>query len=144
MASYLQQSQRFVKLSKNSYVTPPKINASDAARKTYDELMNTIWEKYEKLLEAGVTVEDARFMLPNAAKTNMTMTVNADSLLNFFKLRCCLHAQWEIRKLANEMLKEVKRVAPSIFANAGPWCKTLCVCPERDTSCVLYPKYAKK
>ena len=144
MASYLQQSQRFVKLDKNSYVTPPKINASATARKTYDKLMNTIWEKYEKLLEAGVTVEDARFVLPNATKTNMTMTVNADSLLNFFKLRCCLHAQWEIRKLANEMLKEVKRVAPSIFANAGPWCKTLGVCPERDTSCVLYPKYAKK
>ena len=144
MASYLQQSQRYVKLGRDSFVTPPKINANKPARKMYDELMRTIWEKYEKLLEAGVPVEDARFVLPNAAKTNIVMTINANSLFNFFGLRCCLHSQWEIRKLANEMLREVRRVAPYLFADAGPWCKTTGVCPEKDSSCVFYSKYVKQ
>lgn len=144
MASYLQQSQRYVKLDRDGFVTPPKINANEPARKMYDELMRTIWEKYEKLLKAGVPVEDARFVLPNAAKTNIVVTINANSLFNFFELRCCLHSQWEIRKLANEMLREVKRVAPSIFADAGPWCKTMGVCPEKDSSCVFYSKYVGK
>lgn len=144
MASYLQQSQRFVKLDGDSYVTPPKISASKTARKKYDELMRAIWDKYKKLLEAGVPVEDARFVLPNAAKTNIVMTVNAGFLLNFFKLRCCLHSQWEIRKLAGLMLREVKKIAPLIFSNAGPWCKAMGICPENDTSCAFYSKYVGK
>lgn len=144
MASYLQQSQRYVKLDKDSFVTPPKINANEPAKKMYDELVRTIWEKYEKLLEAGVPVEDARFVLPNAAKTNIVVTINANSLFNFFELRCCLHSQWEIRKLANEILREVKRVAPFIFADAGPWCRTMGICPENDSSCVFYSKYVRQ
>ena len=143
MASYLQQSQRYVKLDRKSFVVPPKINSNRRAREVYLKHLGSIWNGYEKLLGLGIPVEDARFLLPNAAKTNIAMTIKADSMLNFFRLRCCLHAQWEIRKLANKMLEEVKKVAPRMFAKAGPWCKMEGVCPEKDVMCVFYSKYMR-
>ncbi len=64
--------------------------------------------------------EDARFVLPNACETKMVMTMNCRSLQNFFNLRCCTRAQWEIRAVADEMLRLVYPLAPHIFASAGP------------------------
>jgi thymidylate synthase (FAD) len=101
--------------------------------------MQVIWEHYNKLLELDIPAEDARYVLPNATCTNIMVTMNARSLHNFFELRCCLHAQWEIRMLANKMLQEVKKVAPTIFHNAGPTCKTKGFCPEKKKDCPLYP-----
>ena len=66
--------------------------------------------------------------------------MNARSLLNFFELRCCLHAQWEIRILANLMLKELQKKAPIIFTDAGPSCKSKGICTENNKECPLYPK----
>ncbi len=140
IASYAQQSQRYVNLTEPNYVTPPKIAKDKKMKKAYGETMKNIWEQYNNLLEMGIPAEDARFILPNAACTNIIVTMNARSLLNFFELRCCLHAQWEIRQLANKMLQEVKKVAPIIFKNAGPACKTKNICPEDKKDCPLYPK----
>ncbi|MBO5646029.1 MAG: FAD-dependent thymidylate synthase, partial [Clostridia bacterium] len=72
--------------------------------------------------------------LPNAAETRIMMTMNARSLYNFFRLRCCNRAQWEIRDLAWAMLAEVRRVAPTLFANAGPACLTG-ACDQGRMSC---------
>jgi len=121
-------------------VTPPKIAKNKQMKKAYDDTMKTIWAQYNNLLDMGIPAEDSRFVLPNAACTNIIVTMNARSLLNFFELRCCQHAQWEIRQLANKMLKEVKKVAPTIFKNAGPVCKTKNICPENKKDCPLYPK----
>jgi len=140
IASYAQQSQRYVDFKEPCYVTPPKIAKNKKMKKAYDETMNNIWKEYNKLLEMGIPAEDSRFILPNAACTNILVTMNARSLLNFFELRCCLHAQWEIRQLANKMLQEVKKVAPTIFKNAGPACKSKKICPENKKDCPLYPK----
>ena len=140
IASYAQQSQRYVDFKEPCYVTPPKIEKNKEMKKAYDKTMKNIWKEYNKLLEMGIPAEDARFVLPNAACTNIIVTMNARSLMNFFELRCCLHAQWEIRKLANKMLTEVKKTAPTIFKNAGPACKTKKICPENKKDCPLYPK----
>ena len=83
----------------------------------------------------GIPAEDARYILPNAAETKIVCTFNARSLLNFFSLRCCTRAQWEIRALANKMLEECKKVAPVIFENAGPTCVSQGVCHEGEMSC---------
>ena len=139
IASYSQQSQRFVRLEEARYVTPPSISRDDNIRKRFEDFMRKAWKEYKALLDAGIPEEDARYVLPNAAKTNIIVTMNARSLLNFFELRCCLKAQWEIRKLANMMLKEVKKIAPTIFKNAGPQCKTRGICPEKDRECPFYP-----
>ena len=140
IASYAQQSQRYVNLIKPNYVIPPKIASNKNMKKAYQDTMNIIWNQYNKLLEMGIPAEDSRYVLPNAACTNIMVTMNARSLLNFFELRCCLHAQWEIRKLANMMLKELKKFAPIIFKNAGPTCKSKGVCTENNKECPLYPE----
>ncbi|MFW6120874.1 MAG: FAD-dependent thymidylate synthase [Petrotogales bacterium] len=139
IASYAQQSQRYVNLKEPNYVVPPKIAKDKKMKKAYGQTMKNIWEQYNKLLEMGIPAEDARYVLPNATCTNIIVSMNARSLLNFFELRCCLHAQWEIRKLANNMLQKVKKVAPTIFKDAGPACKKG-ICPENNKECPLYPE----
>ena len=140
IASYSQQSQRYVNLNEPNYVIPPSIAKNKRTKKAYEETMRGIWDYYNKLLELKIPAEDARYVLPNGTCTNIMVTMNARSLLNFFELRCCLHAQWEIRLLANKMLQEVKKVAPLIFKNAGPSCKTKQICSEKKKNCPLYPK----
>jgi thymidylate synthase (FAD) len=136
IASYSQQSQRYVEQEMN-YIIPPSIKKN--FKEEYEEMMEKIWDFYEKLKE-HVPVEDARYVLPNAACSRIVVSMNARSLLNFFELRCCLHAQWEIRKLAWKMLHLVRKVAPTIFEKAGPPCKTKHICPMNKKSCRWYPK----
>jgi thymidylate synthase (FAD) len=140
IASYAQQSQRYVDLREPTFVIPPTIAKSKKMKDAYKETMNVIWDQYNKLLEMKIPAEDARYVLPNGTCTNIIVTMNARSLLNFFELRCCLHAQWEIRELANRMLREVKKVSPTIFKRAGPACKSRGVCPEHKKDCPLYPQ----
>jgi len=140
IASFSQQSQRYVNLNEPHYVIPPSIKKNTKMKKAYEETMRVIWDQYNKLLEMKIPAEDSRYVLPNATCTNIMVTMNARSLLNFFELRCCLHAQWEIRLLANKMLQEVKKVAPIIFKNAGPSCKTKQICLEKKKDCPLYPQ----
>ncbi len=78
--------------------------------------------------------EDARFVLPNACDTRIIMTMNVRSLHNFFRLRCCNRAQWEIRELAVAMLREVREACPLLFGRAGPAC-LYGACSEGAYSC---------
>jgi thymidylate synthase (FAD) len=131
IASYTQQSQRFVAYNTlEKYVTPPSILEHMEAKKIFDETLEKISETYQKLLKLGIKKEDARFILPNAAKTNIIVTMNARELRHFFNLRCCTRSQWEIREAAIEMLKQAKKTAPALFENAGPSCVELGYCPE--------------
>ena len=91
-------------------------------------------EKQARAKASKQANEDARFVLPNACETKMVVTMNARSLQNFFHLRCCNRAQWEIRQLAEEMLRLVYPVAPHIFRNAGPACVSG-PCPEGKMCC---------
>ena len=131
IASYTQQSQRYVTYDTfEKYVTPPSIEENSEAKRIFNSALKKISETYHKLLEMGIPKEDARFILPNAAKTNIIVTMNARELRHFFNLRCCRRSQWEIRQVAIEMLKQAKNVAPSLFENAGPSCVELGYCPE--------------
>ena len=118
IASFSVQSQRYVRLDDFRYVIPPEIEAIPEAKAAFIESMN----------------EDARFVLPNACETKMVVTMNARSLQNFFHLRCCSRAQWEIRQLAEEMLRLVYPVAPHLFRTAGPACVSG-PCPEGRMCC---------
>lgn len=123
LASYSQQSQRYVKLDEPTYVTPEPIKGMmwDSGVKVYsveeefNRMMDQAWVFYNWLIEAGAKPEDARFVLPNACTTNIVITMNARELLHFFHLRTSKHAQWEIRELANRMLKRCREIAPIIF-----------------------------
>lgn len=131
IASYTQQSQRYVAYDTlESYVTPPSIAENTEAKKAFDETLEKMSEAYRSLLKLKIPKEDARFILPNAAKTNIMVTMNARELRHFFNLRCCARAQWEMREVAVEMLKQAKKAAPALFENSGPTCVELGYCPE--------------
>lgn len=144
IASYSQQSQRYVKEHDFDYIVPPSIAARTEAREKFDSLMNTIQQAYNELVELGVHQEDARYVLANAAETKIAVTMNARSLLHFFELRCCTRAQWEIRALAEAMLQQVQAVAPLLFAKAGPTCVTQGLCNEGELTCGRLQAIQKK
>ncbi len=146
IASFSVQSQRYVRENGFEYVIPPEIEKIPAAKqaflrameddqRTYEELTAALLESHMKELTAqGVpekevrrraekmAIEDARYVLPNACTTRIVMTANARSLKNFFQLRCCNRAQWEIRALAEEMYRLCFAAAPTLFAHCGPSC----------------------
>jgi len=150
IASFSVQSQRYVNMNGFDYVVPPEIEADDVSREAFHSAMAAAQQSYDQLQESlaaryianGMDKrnaktkanEDARFVLPNAATTKIVMTMNVRSLYNFFRLRCCVRAQWEINSLAREMLKEVRIVAPILFAKAGAPCVSG-TCPEGEMGC---------
>ena len=147
-----------MKLDQFEYIVPQEIEKHPAAKekfveameddqKVYDELVEILQSShYENMLSEGMTekkakrasekkaIEDARYVFPNACETKIIFTMNARTLIHFFKKRCCERAQREIRGMADEMLKQVKAVAPSMFKNAGPSC-IKGACPEGSMSC---------
>lgn len=136
IASYSQKSQRYVKYTDGfEYIFPESIKRNDYFSKKYKELMGNIAELYKEMLEAEIPAEDARYILPNACETKIIVTMNARELLHFFRIRCCNRAQWEIRILAEEMLKLCLKKAPAIFRYAGPGCVHGKSCPEGEYTC---------
>jgi thymidylate synthase (FAD) len=138
IAAYSQQSQRYVRFDDPTYVTPPEVEKRPEAKEAFEGAVQGAWQAYREMVEAGVPEEDARFVLPNAATTNITVTMNARELLHFFRLRCCQRAQWEIRRVANRMLEECRKVSPVVFENAGRPCIDG-PCPDEAEDCPLYP-----
>lgn len=158
LASYSQQSQRYVKLDHFEYIIPPAIENNPKAKevfiqameedqRAYDEIASLLMAEYlTQYLAEGISekkahsmaekksIEDARYVFPNACETKIVVTMNLRTLRHFFSLRCCQRAQWEIRQCATEMLREVKKVYPALFKNVGPGCVTG-PCPEGNMTC---------
>lgn len=148
IASYSQQSQRYVDGSNFDYILPPAIGTNLGARQRFEACMQEIGATYREirqlLIAAGRSEtqasEDARFVLPQAAETRIVISMNCRSLLHFFAERCCTRAQWEIRALAFEMLKLAKEAVPVVFRTAGAKCEALGYCPEGERfTCGRYP-----
>lgn len=143
IASYSQQSQRYVDMSEFEYVVPPVIAEIPEASKEFERVIGEIKKGCRVLkrilAERGIVGEkaneDIRFLLPNATTTKIIVTMNCRELLHFFSLRLCKRAQWEIRRLAEKMLEKCKEVLPAVFDEAGPRCKILGYCPECKRNC---------
>lgn len=130
--SFSVQSQRYVRFGSDDksggfdYVIPKSIEENEkifdmtllddtkAKRKPqffYEDAMQVAQYCYDTLREMGVPAEDARMVLPQAATTNLVMTVNLRSLLDFYtKRRKGNGAQVEIAELAEHLRKEVVKV----------------------------------
>ena len=115
IASYDQESQRFSAVEKEDFIIPHSVKANPEALKLYEDILKSSVEAFRKLKELEVPKEDARFILPQSIGTKLVVTANARSLMHFFWQRTASQAQWEIRELAELMLTECKKVAPSIF-----------------------------
>ena len=157
LASYSQQSQRYVNMDEFEYVTPKSIQTtkgiiqfrcepysqeldSDNLLEAYQHLMEDIQLVYSEFVKCGVPEEDARYILPNACCTNIVVTMNAREMRYFLGERLCTRAQWEIREMAEKMLETVQEVAPVLFEDVGPKCQRLGYCPERKGCGRMMPK----
>lgn len=140
IASYSQQSQRYINGKNFGFVTPLTILSKKEAREIFNKTIKDLGEKYEKLIGLGIPKEDARFILPNATDVKIVVTMNARSLFNFLARRMCNRAQWEIRQMATLMHKELMKIAPKIFKYAGPTCRTENICWEGERNCGLPEK----
>ncbi len=117
LASFSQQSQRYVNEEDFNYIIPDSIAGNEEAAAVYREFMNNSQTTYKKLRALNILKEDARFILPNALESEIIFTANFRELRHFFTLRLDKHAQWEIRKVAFAMLKIMMREAPAVFCD---------------------------
>ncbi len=138
IASYSVQSLRYVTPERLEYVVPPRIGREPALASLYRAEMLRAFAAYRDLLDRGVPAEDARMVLGQGVATRLVCTFNARSLHNFFRLRCCRRAQWEIRQIAYRMRRAVLEVAPALFESAGPACEAEGRCNEGKHSCGRY------
>lgn len=120
LASYTQESQRYVKQDGFSYITPPslkdKLKGLDAKlRSKYRNYMLDAASFYKRLIESGIPKEDARYIIPNAASTKIVVTANFRQWRHMLKLRGSLHAQWEIREVFVDILRKLWKIAPNVF-----------------------------
>jgi thymidylate synthase (FAD) len=143
LASYNQQSQRYVNFSAaDSFVVPPSVDANAEAKTVFLKAMGDARAAYDRLVELGLAEgrtkesvqEDARFVLPNAAETRIVVTMNARELRHFFQVRCCRRAQWEINALAWQMRAMAREISPLLFEGSGPGC-LYGTCPEGKMTC---------
>lgn len=108
MASFCVESQRYNKYDLSGddwFVTPPEIENMNVF--WYGAKMEDAAEVYSAALAEGIKPEDARYLLPEATKTNLIMTCNLRELFHIFDMRLAKAAQWEIRNLATLMLAKV-------------------------------------
>ncbi|MCK9266850.1 FAD-dependent thymidylate synthase [bacterium] len=152
IASYSQQSQRYVGASDFDYVVPPSIAQDVDMKQEYVLIMEKIQEGYNSLLKmfeaknikGESAKQDARFVLPQGVETKIVLTMNCRELIHFFQQRCCSRAQWEIRNLAEEMLSICKQKLPEVFNSSGAKCVSLGYCPEGEKfTCGKYPLQKK-
>lgn len=130
------RSQRYCSEDNFETVMPPSIANNETVKDGFNAVMEDVKMVYDVFVNKfNIPKEEARSILPNACCTRMIVTMNARELLHFFSLRCCQRAEFEIRKLANEMLKLCKQVSPTIFKNAGASCVQNGFCPEGPMSC---------
>jgi thymidylate synthase (FAD) len=121
--SFEQQSQRYVtfKGGEFPYTVPESVRRAGLV-----DDMNAAFEGlatlYDRMVQAGVPAEDARFVLPNATNTNFKVTVNLLELLHIADLRLCTRAQWEFRKVVALMRAEVMRKLPMLGRYMQPKC----------------------
>ena len=132
IASYAQQSQRYVEKADFHYVVPEIVRESPEALAHYRETMALLGARYEELqalLHAAYPAfrneqvnQDARFVLPNACETEMMMSINGRQALEMSRKRLCSHAQWEIRALFTRIRALLQQAVPVVFDNLGPDC----------------------
>src|SRR6187200_2452313 len=138
-----QQSQRYLNYKRPSYMVPGSlVDAPEEMRERFVAEMDDSLSFYGEMLEAGIPGEDARFVMPNATRTNLIMTANLRALIHMSGLRLCTMAQWEIRRLFQLIRHEVFKVSPFLGSFLAPKCVPLGYCDEfnnRDGHCPIRP-----
>ena len=135
------QSQRYVEYTDKNYKVyiPPAISKNQEAIQEYSRIQEECFSSYKKLLALGIAAEDARYVLPNATYTNITMTINLRALIHLMELRLCSRASLEIRQLMRIIKAEIVKIEPWLAEYLVPTCETHGFCTEHQC-CGRKPK----
>ena len=158
LASYSIQSGRYCDRKASEFIIPESISKAieselmngggwspnGCLEDDLNELKRDLDAIDARMQKMGIPAEDRRYLYPQGIMTNITFSMNARELRHFFYERCCTHAQWEIKEMAEKMLELVREVAPVLFDDAGSKCKRLGYCPEEKGCSLMKPKEAKE
>lgn len=128
----------------NNYIIPSTIKSNKDLEAIFKEIQEKNKKVYEEFKEEGVAQEDLIYFYLGCQMLNIITTMNGRTLQWILHLRCCNKAQWQIRKIANEMAAQVKEVAPLLGKGLGPTCITDLYCNEGKESCGLIDKLLEK
>jgi len=117
LCSIIQRSQRYVDESDFNYIEPDSIKNNPKAHSVFIDFMDKAKEAYLKLNGLKIKKEDARYVLPNAAESQIVVSANFREWRHVIDLRGKAQAQWEIRRVAIEILKILKKHAPNVFGD---------------------------
>lgn len=115
LCSFTQQSQRYVDESAFNYIEPESVRNDPKAHSIFTKFIGDAKRVYSELQRLGIKNEDARFVLPNAVESQIVVTANLREWRHIVELRGNPDAQWEMRKVAVEILKILKNHAPTVF-----------------------------
>ena len=128
IAAYSQESQRYCNYGKNDslkVICPKSIGLEPrdwesgtgltTLQEAWIDQIESAYQEYKSELANGIRPEDARYILPNATKTELAVTYNVRQWKHFFGMRCSKHAQWEIRDIATLILDDLNQRFPSVF-----------------------------
>lgn len=124
LASFAQESTRYCNYSKDdfgseiTFIIPEYLNYKSAGWNTWKETMKACEDSYFKLLDIGLTPQEARAVLPNSLKTEVVMTANLREWRHFFKLRALgttgkPHPQ--MLEVTVPLLEDFKQMIPVVF-----------------------------
>jgi thymidylate synthase ThyX len=112
----------FADTARPDYITPRLIAANPRARAVYDEAMREAWDAKNHLLELGVPLEHALYLLPNAKALRFVESGSLLALLHKWTLRTCFNAQEEIYLASMDEIEQVRSLHPRIGRHIGPPC----------------------
>lgn len=124
-----------VMANSNKFVIPESIEANSELKADFEKAIKENRRLYNKLVDANLNPYLSIYLTPHAAAIDFISTMNARELLHLCNLRNCNRAQWTIRYLTVDMLKELKKVDSEMFKSYGPSCYTFGVCPEGKLTC---------
>lgn len=127
-----------------NYIVPESVRKTTILEKKYREAFEISQELHNFLKKENIPKENLIYNYLSGNLIDIVTTVNARELYHFLRLRTCLRAQWEVRKIAEEMLKLVMNVAPLTFQRAGPSCYLFRRCPEGKLTCGKFEEVVSK
>ena len=136
-----------IKASRENYIIPETVKADETLLDVYVSCFERMKEFYGMMKEKGATDSELIYCVLSGNTLDFVSTLNARELQLFFRLRSCTRAQWEIQAYCNELLPELRKIAPLLFINYGPSCYVNGKCPEGKFCCgraaEMQEKYSK-
>lgn len=115
-AGILQRSQRYVKETRVEYIDPPALaDMPPYLQHFWKTTQHDAEAIYLRAIEHGMKKEDARYILPQGCTTSLRICGNFQMWHDLLENRTAKKAQWEVREVAQEILRQLNHHAPHVF-----------------------------